>query len=63
MYKINLNQNIPVGSFKQKANWFLVGFVFGCIFIIILLLYVMQKSEAKALMLTSLSVDSQYDSN
>jgi hypothetical protein len=60
MFKIDLNQKVPVGSFKQKANWFLVGFVFGCIFIIILLLYVMQKSEAKALMLNSVSEHPEY---
>jgi hypothetical protein len=49
MISINLNQNIPIGSLKQKANWFLVGFVFGCIFIIIILLYLTQKATAKAL--------------
>lgn len=43
---------IQVGSLKQKANWFLVGFVFGCIFIIILLLYVTQKATDKALALS-----------
>ena len=51
---------MEVGSLKQKANWFLVGFVFGCIFIITLLLYVMQKSEAKAQLLDSVSLNSEY---
>ncbi len=43
-----MGNSIKVGSFKQKANWFLVGFVFGCIFIIIILLYIIQKAEATA---------------
>ncbi|MFZ2522619.1 MAG: hypothetical protein WAX44_03870 [Minisyncoccia bacterium] len=51
---------LPVGNFKQKANWFLVGFVFGCIFIIVLLLSVMQKSVAKAQLLDSVSLNSEY---
>lgn len=51
---------IQKGNFKQKANWFLVGFVFGCIFIIILLLYVMQKSVAKAQLLDSVSINPEY---
>ncbi len=54
---------MQVGNLKQKANYFLVGFVFGCIFIITLLLYIMQKSEAKALMLNSVSLNSEYDVN
>ncbi len=55
-----MNKAIPVGSFKQKANWFLVGFVFGCIFIIVMLLYVMQKSVAKAQLLDSVSTNYHY---
>jgi len=51
---------IKVGSFQQKANWFLVGFVFGCIFTIIFLLWLIQESEAKALELESVSLNSQY---
>lgn len=39
---------MKTGSFKQKANWFTVGFVFGCIFVIILLLFVSVKAEQKA---------------
>lgn len=51
---------MKVGNFKQKANWFLVGFVFGCIFIIILLLYVMQQSVARAELLNSISLNPEY---
>jgi protein-S-isoprenylcysteine O-methyltransferase Ste14 len=39
---------MPVGSFRQKANWFTVGFVFGCIAIIIVLLYLSVRAENKA---------------
>lgn len=52
---------LEVGSFHQKANWFLVGFVFGCIFIIITLLYIAQKSEAKAQGLDSVSLYYKYN--
>lgn len=45
-----------VGSVKQKANLYLVVFVFGCIFIITILLYVMQKSEARAEYMDSVSL-------
>ncbi|TSC70935.1 MAG: hypothetical protein CEO12_60 [Parcubacteria group bacterium Gr01-1014_46] len=45
-----------VGSLQERANWFLVGFVFGCIFIIILLLYAMVKAEQKADYLDSVSL-------
>jgi hypothetical protein len=48
-----------IGSFKQKANWFMTGFVFGCIFIIVLLLHVMVKSEQKALSIDSVSMYSE----
>lgn len=51
---------MKVGSLQQKANWFLVGFVFGCTFIITLLLHVMVKSEQKADYLDSVSI---YTSN
>jgi len=37
---------IKTGNFKQRANWFLVGFVFGSIFVITILLYIMQKADA-----------------
>ena len=47
---------MQVGHLHQKANWFLVGFVFGCIFIIILLLYVAVKSEKRADLLDSVSL-------
>lgn len=39
---------MKVGNLQQKANWFTVGFVFGCSFIIILLLFVKVKAEQKA---------------
>ena len=51
---------LETGSLKQKANWFLVGFVFGCIFIIILLLFTMVKAEAKADEYTSIYQDQEY---
>ena len=51
----NTAGTLRVGTFKQKANWFLVGFVFGCIFIIILLLYIMQKAEATGENISSVS--------
>jgi hypothetical protein len=54
-----LQTPITVGSFKQKANWFLVGFVFGCIFIITILLYIMQKAEATGEDISSVT---RYDS-
>ena len=43
-----MNKTMKVGNLKQKANWFLIGFVFGCIFIIIILLFIMQQAESKA---------------
>lgn len=46
---------LPIGNPRQKANWFLVGFVFGCIFIIVGLLYVMQQAVAKAEQIDSIS--------
>ncbi len=46
---------MKVGSLHQKASWFMVGFVFGCIFIIILLLYVSVKAEERAQSLTSIA--------
>ena len=51
---------IQIGHFKQKADWFLVGFVFGCIFIITLLLYIMQKAEAVGDNISSVAKDSQF---
>lgn len=39
---------MQVGTFKQKANVYLVGFVFTCILVIIFLLYVKVKAEEKA---------------
>ncbi len=47
---------IQIGSFKQKANWFMTGFVFGCIFIIILLLHVMVKAQEKSMYVDSISI-------
>lgn len=54
---------MKVGSFQQKANWFMIGFVFGCISIITLLLFVMVKAEERALYLDSVSYYSYYDSS
>lgn len=39
---------MKVGSFKQKANVYLVGFVFSCILVVIFLLYIKVKAEEKA---------------
>lgn len=47
---------MKIGSFRQKANWFTVGFVFGCTFIITLLLFVMVKAQEKADYLDSVSL-------
>lgn len=47
---------MKLGSLKQRANWFMVGFVFGCVFIITLLLHVMVKAQEKADYLNSVSV-------
>ncbi|KND51115.1 MAG: hypothetical protein AB198_01700 [Parcubacteria bacterium C7867-003] len=46
---------MKLGSLQQKADWFLVGFVFGCIFIITILLYIMVRTEQKAEHLDSVS--------
>ena len=54
---------MKVGNFKQKANWFLVGFVFGCIFILTLLLWVMVEAQNKAEHLNSVSLNMEYYSN
>ena len=43
---------MELGRLKQKANTGLVIFVFTCIFIIIGLLYILEKSEEKATELT-----------
>ena len=51
---------LEVGTLKQKANWFLASFVFGCIFIIILLLYAMVKAEAKGEELNSIAKNNEY---
>lgn len=37
---------MKVGYWKQKASFVLVSFVFGCIFITTILLYVMQSRVA-----------------
>jgi hypothetical protein len=37
---------MKIGSWKQKASPVLVSFVFGCIFITTILLYIMQTSVA-----------------
>lgn len=47
---------MQIGNFKQRASWFMVGFVFGCISIIILLLFVMVRAQEKADYLDSISV-------
>lgn len=52
---------MKLGNLQQKASWFLVGFVFGCIFIIILLLHIMVKSEQKAEYLDSVSLYTYAD--
>ncbi len=46
---------MPIGDLKQKASLLLVVFVFACIFIIITLLYITQKTEAIAQNLSSVS--------
>jgi hypothetical protein len=48
---------MPIGSFKQKANPILVGFVVGCISITIILLFAMEKSLTVA---DSLSSNGKY---
>ena len=52
---------MKIGDLKQRANWFLVGFVFGCIFIIILLLFITVKAEAKAENLNSVAIFYKYN--
>ena len=52
---------MQVGNLKQKADWFLVGFVFGCIFIIVLLLHVSVKAQQKADYMDSVSIYSEYN--
>jgi hypothetical protein len=49
-----------VGTLQERANWFLVGFVFGCIFIITLLLYAKVKAEEKAQTYSYLTGDYSY---
>lgn len=39
---------MQIGNFKQKANLYLVGFVFTCIVVVIFLLEVKVKAEQKA---------------
>ena len=51
---------IQVGHLTQKAHPILVFFVFSCIIITIGLLYVVQKSEAKANNLSSISNSKDY---
>ena len=50
---------MEIGRLKQRAHPFLVFFVFSCIIITTGLLYIMQKTEAKAESLASIN-DSQY---
>ncbi len=52
---------MKTGNLRQKANWFTVGFVFGCTFIIVILLIATVKSEAKAQNLDSLSLFYKYN--
>ncbi len=47
---------MKIGSFNQKANPVLVSFVFGCIFIIIVLLYLMQTGASVGDNLASTSI-------
>ncbi len=51
---------MKVGTLKQKANWFLVGFVFGCAFIITILLFAKVKAEEKAQELSYTTGDYSY---
>ena len=51
---------IEFGRLKQRANWFLTGFVFGCIFMIVLLLYVAVRAEEKAQELSYATGDYSY---
>lgn len=51
---------MKVGSFRQKANWFTIGFVFGCIFIITILLFIKTRAESKAQELSYLTGDYSY---
>lgn len=51
---------MKVGSFRQRANWFTIGFVFGCIFIITLLLFVTVRAEEKAQELSYMTGDYSY---
>jgi hypothetical protein len=48
-----------IGKIQEKADPFLVSFVFGCIFIITILLYVVQHGEARGESLSS--TDKYYD--
>lgn len=41
-------QVMELGRLNQKASVFLTGFVFGCIFMVILLLYIAQKAVERA---------------
>jgi hypothetical protein len=50
---------MKLGSLHQKANWFLVGFVFGCITIITVLLIFLQKYTEVGL---ELSYEKGYES-
>ncbi|MCX6702136.1 MAG: hypothetical protein NTX96_03015 [Candidatus Zambryskibacteria bacterium] len=51
---------INLDQLNKKANPFLVSFVFGCVMIIIGLLYIMQKAEAVAENLYPQSSFGQY---
>ena len=51
---------MKVGHLNQKAHPILVYFVFSCIIVTTGLLYVMQKSEAKAVHLTSIDNNMEY---
>jgi Cu/Ag efflux pump CusA len=52
------NKNIELGKLQEKASSPLVVFVFICIFIIVGLLYIMQKSVAVA---SNLSLSGKYE--
>lgn len=50
---------MQIGKFTQKANIYLVGFVFTCIVVVIFLLEVKVKAEEKA---QALSYNGDYSS-
>jgi hypothetical protein len=49
---------MKIGNWTQKASPVLVSFVFGCIFIVVILLYVMQTGVAVGSNLVSVPIGS-----